>query len=174
MCKEIWTIFKFLCIFICFSRKDQIIFLDIFIETSAVWDLIDTWEPVFFSRHVSAAVRFWFKCALALSVHPGATVVWNPSTVGCWLWESPSSRLHQWHGLMWVSFLGGSSHSANQGKQATLYLMIISASVPYLSSLCESRQTRAQMHSQELSESHPAERLDSGFHRVISSQFNQI
>uniref|UniRef100_A0A3Q4I528 Discs, large (Drosophila) homolog-associated protein 3 n=1 Tax=Neolamprologus brichardi TaxID=32507 RepID=A0A3Q4I528_NEOBR len=39
---------------------------------------------------------------------------------------------------MWVSFLGGSSHSANQGKQATLYLMIIPASVPYLSSQRES------------------------------------
>lgn len=85
-----------------------------------------------------------------------------------------SSRLHQWHGWMWVSFLGGGSHSANQGKQATLYLMITPASVPYLSSLCGSRQTRAQIHSQELGESPPAERFNTGFHRVISSQFNQI
>lgn len=75
---------------------------------------------------------------------------------------------------MWVSFLGGSSHSANQGKQATLYLMIIPASVPYLSTQRESQQTQVQIHSQELSESHPAEQPDIGSHRVIQSQLNQI
>lgn len=106
------------------------------------------------------------------SVHPGFHGCLKSLHGGMLTRRGPSSRLHQWHGWMWGSYLGGGSHSANQGKQATLYLMIIPASVPYLSSLCESRQRRAQMHSQELRQSHPGERLHSGFHRLISSQFN--
>lgn len=51
-------------------------------------------------------------------------------------WRGPSSRLHQWHSSVWLSFLSGISHSPNQSKQATLYLMIIPASVPHLSCLC--------------------------------------
>lgn len=78
-----------------------------------------------------------------------------------------SSRLHQCHGWMWVSFPGGSSHSANQGKQAMLYLMIIPASVPHLSSLCE---TLAGAQRDPVQPS----RLDSAFSSSNSSQFNQI
>lgn len=88
-------------------------------------------------------------------IHPCAAAV-RKSTRGVRLtWRRPSSRLHQWHGSPLAAFLGGSPHSANQDKQATLYLVITPASVPHLSSWCESLQTRAPNTC--ASESHPAQ-----------------
>lgn len=87
--------------------------------------------------------------------------------------RGPSSRLHQWHRSMWLSFLHGSSHSPNQSEQAMLYLMIIPASVP-ISHVCERPANIRRNDSQEPSERDPAQQLNSGSHWAISSHFTQI
>lgn len=102
---------------------------------------------------------------------------WKSVHGGNLTWRGPSSRLHQWHSSMWLSFLSGIPHSPNQSKQATLYLMIIPASVP-ISHVCvqpeSRRKNKTNTDSLEPCECDPAEQLHSCPHWAILSQFTQL